>query len=856
MFQDILQDLRYGARMLYRNAAFTAVAVFALGLGIGINTAVFTGYKAMVARPLDARDPGRLVNIALLRNSGAPAFNFSYPDYLGFRDSLHCFSGVIAFNLAHVRLSNAGGLVTGSASDAESGMGRVGLLPSRTTNAEFASVFTVSENYFKVLGVPVLRGRSLDSFSPAELARTSAVLVSENYWQKRFAADPGILGKTVRFNNIAVSIVGITPRDFVGTSIATPDFWMPISLEPLIHADDHWLSERENECCRIFARLAPGVTIAQAQAEVRVLADRLRALHDPHSDAAKPASVLVWPGSPFPLPLKQYGGLVFTIALIMAAAAMVLVVACANVGSLQLARARSRQNELRTRLSLGAGRLRIVRQLLTESTLLAIFAGGVALLFTWALLKCATIWASDAFPADTGSLTFDVTPDLQTFAYVFALSLFAGILFGVIPALESSGAALSSSDRGSTSPARSRRIQDFLVASQVALSVVLLIAGSMLIRSSINSVKMDTGYDAKNGMQLDLQFPEGSKYTAARKLATVRQVRARLAALPGVVETTSADTPHDNAFLTAVAPLDGGKTPGRDTRLIHYVYVQANYFRTLGIPVLLGRVFPSKGEAAEHTVMVSQAAARQLWPGANPIGKSVRLGVVDEKLHARNALVADGPSYQVIGVAGDTRNGDLNGGDSKLIYLPLADDRIPGRPILIRTQSAPEQVIKAIDPVISSIDPDLIATSATLVEMLRISPAFAASTMSAAVASAIGLLGLVLTMLGIYGTVGYIVVLRTREIGIRMAVGAQKHHILRQVLGESARPVLVGLLFGMILATGASHLLHGVLYGLSTVDPVSFLAVSLLFLAIALLAAYPPSRRAMRVDPMVALRYE
>ena len=856
MLDDLLLDFRYGARMLYRNAGFTAVAVFALGLGIGINTAVFTAYKAMVARPLDARDPGSMVNMALLRDSSAPDYVFSYPDYLAYRDSLHSISGLIAFEPEQMRLSHAGVAVSQRSDDAQSGLGRLGLLPSRATTAEFASVFTVSEDYFKVLGVAAVRGRTFDAIPASELTASPPVLMSENYWERRFGGDPAILGKTVRLNDVAVTIVGITPRDFVATSIIAPDFWAPLTLAPLVHADAHWLSNRENNCCRLFARLAPHATIAQVQAEVTLVAGHLAKLHDPHSDAAKPATALVWPGSPFPLPLKMLGGLVFTIVLIMAAAAMVLVIACANVGSLQLARARSRENELRTRLSLGAGRFRIVRQLLTESALLAVCAGAVALLFTWTLLKLAVRWAADAFPAQSGTAIFDVNPDLQTFAYVLAISVLAGVLFGVVPALESSGSAIVSGARNSTSRARSRRVQDFLLAAQVALSAVLLIAGSMLIRSSLNSLKMDTGYDAKHGVELDLQFPEGAGYTATRKLALVRQVIAKIAVLPGVTAITSARSPGGFAFRTAAAPVDAGKSHGRDVHLLHYTYVQPNFFETLNVPVLLGRGFAPEGDPSRRSVIVSQSAARQLWQGENPIGRSLRLGAVDEKLHNRSEIVADGPAYQVIGVAGDTRSGDLNGGDSRLIYLPLTNDRIVDRPILIRTRSSPEQVDKQMDAIVSGVDPNLIATSATLVVMLRMAPAFIASTMSAAVASAIGLLGLVLAMLGIYGTVAYIVVLRTREIGIRMAVGAQKHHILRQVLTESARPVIFGLVVGMILATGASYLLHGVLYGLSTVDPVSFLGVSLMFLVIALLAAYPPSRRAMRVDPMVALRYE
>jgi predicted permease len=383
----VLQDLRYGARMLFRNPGFTAVAVLALALGIGLNTAVFTAYKAMFARPFDARDPGEMVNLALVRDSGEVDFSFSYPDYEAYRDSVHSFRGLIAFSNEHPRLSNAGGMISQRTSAAGSLVGRLGLFPSAASNAEFASVFLVSENYFKVLGVAALRGRTFDLIGIPELVASPSVLISENYWQKRFGGDPAMLSKTIHLNDARFTIVGVTPHDFVGTSAVVPDFWLPLSLEPLVHADDNWLRNRENQCCRLFGRLAPGVTMRQAQAEMTLLADHVRTLHDPHLESAKPVTALVWPGTLLPRPLKLTPGLYLTILLIMVAAGMVLAVACANVASLQMARARSRQNELRTRLSLGASRLRIVRQLLTESALLGLVAGVLALLFTWALLR-------------------------------------------------------------------------------------------------------------------------------------------------------------------------------------------------------------------------------------------------------------------------------------------------------------------------------------------------------------------------------------------------------------------------------------------------------------------------------------
>jgi predicted permease len=856
--ETLLQDLRYGVRMLCRNVEFTAVAVLALALGIGVNTTVFTAYQAMVARSLDARDPGRMVNLALTRTTGGITdFTFSYPDYEAYRDSVHSFSGLIAFNPDRLTLTNAGGVVSQRIASAGSRVGRLGLISSGASNAEFASTFVVSENYFGVLGIAPFRGRSFESISAPDLLASPSVLISENYWQKRFAGDPAVLGRTIHLNGVALTIIGITPHDFVGTGVLVPDFWLPLSLAPLVHADDNRLRNREKQCCRLFARLAPGFSIGQAQAEMTLVADRLRALHDPHSALSEPNRALVWPGSPFPLPLKLYPGLIFTIVLIMAAAAMLLAVACANVGSLQLTRARSRQSELRTRLSLGASRRRIVRQLLTESALLGVLAGGVALLFSWALLKVAATLTAEALPAEYGTLIFDVTPDVRIFAYVFGISLIAGIVFGLAPAMESSRSALSSAARASTLPVRSRRLQNFLVATQVALSLVLMISGSMLIRSSIHSLKMETGYDGKHVVDLTLQFPETSKYTASRKVTLVRELRSRLAALPGVAAITSAQPPDSISLQTSAAPLEGENASARiGQSLLHFTYVQSNYFQTLGIPLLLGSGFQAQARQPEHSVVLSESAAKQLWPGQSPIGHSIRLGPIDEQRHSLSELIIDGPAYQVAGVARDTRGVQFDGSDSKMLYLLSPEDKIPTRPILLRTQSDPAGVINAIDPVIAGVDPDLMATTTTLDELLRQTGPFIVSSLAATVASTVGLIGLLLASMGIYGTVSYIVLLRTREVGIRMAIGAQKRDIVGLILLETTRPVLAGLLVGMLLAVGASYLLHGVLYGLNTVDGISFVGVPLLFLAIALLAAYSPSRRAVRVEPVVALRYE
>jgi len=854
LLETVLQDLRYGARTLLRNAGFTAVSIFALALGIGVNTAVFTAYRAFVVRPLDARDPGTMVNVALRLQSGVINARLSYPDYEAYRDHLRSFSGVIAFSIEQLRLTGAEGLGSQRSAEAGSLMGRLGLLRPSANNAEFASTFMVSENYFSVLGVAALGGRTFESIGLPALAASPAVLISENYWQRRFGGDPAVLGKIVRLNGAAFTIVGITPHDFIGTSVAVPDFWLPLSLEPLVHPESHRLRDRDDLWCRVFGRLAPGVSMAQAQAETTLLASQLRTLHDPHADLSKDVTAVISPGSPFPGQMSA--GLRLAIILIMVGVAMVLVIACANAASLQLARATTRQLELGMRLSLGASRARLIRQLLTESALIGVLAGGLALPLTWALMHVAVTRAAEALPVDFGTVVLNVNPDLGIFGYVVAISVFAGILFGLAPAIESSRSALFSTIRGAgTSPARSR-LRHILIAAQVAVSLALMIAGGMLVRSANHALRMDTGYNGDHVIDVTFQFPEQSQYTADHKAVLVRDLRARLAALPGVAGVTSARAPNDNGGRRAAVSVDGGPPSAGNMRaLLYYTWVQANYFQTLGIPLSLGSSFQSQGGQPERTVILSESAAARLWPGQNPLGRSLRLGT-DGQFHNKGELLPDGPAWQVIGVARDTRGVTLDGSDSEQVYVPLPADRLQDYPILVRTDAGPTPMMRAMEPVISAVDPGLLASTATLQEMLRQTDAFLVASISAVIASSISLFGLLLASIGIYSTVSYIVVLRTREVGIRMAIGAKKRDILALMLQESSRPVLVGLLVGMGLAAGASQLLRGVLYGLSTVDAISFAGASLLFLAIALVATWLPSRRAMRVDPLVALRYE
>jgi predicted permease len=496
--------------------------------------------------------------------------------------------------------------------------------------------------------------------------------------------------------------------------------------------------------------------------------------------------------------------------------------------------------------------------LLTESALLGLIAGFFAFLFSWAFLQAAVVLIANAFPDQYGTFIFHVTPDLRIFAFVFLISVFAGVLFGLAPALESSRWAVSSALKANagTSPMRSRHLRNFLIATQVAVSAVLVIAGSTLIHSAIRALRMDTGYDAAHVIDLGLQFPESAEYTADHKTALIRDLRTHLAAMPGVLDVTTARAPDDGEFRSAAVSLNAEKpSPQNMKAYLFYTWIQPNYFQTLGIPMLLGQGFTAKGGQAEASIVVSESAANKLWPGQNPIGRTLRIGT-DGFFHGAGEPLPDGPVWRVIGVARDTRGALLDGSDSAQIYLPLSDRYLQNYPILVRTHSDPAQLITSLGPVMGSVDPNLAVRSSTLEQMLRQTEPFLASTLAAAIASTTGILGLLLAAIGIYGTVSYIVVLRTREVGIRVALGAKKYDILALILSESTRPVVAGLSAGVVLASGVAYLLRHVLYGIHTIDVISFGGVSLLFLAVALLAALIPSQRALRVEPVAALRCE
>jgi macrolide transport system ATP-binding/permease protein len=862
--ETVAQDVRFAARMLAKHPGFTAVAVMALAVGIGVNTAVFTAYKAVLLQPLEAKDPGKLVNV--YRTTAQIAYDpvFSYPDYEDYRDQNHVFSGLIAAAGDELALTSAPDMAGSGGSATGALIGAFGFqLPSVTSGgAQFVRSLSVSENYFSVLGVNAIRGRVFLRQDAPDLDAHPALLISENYWQRRFGGNPSLLGKNVKLNGVSFTVIGITPHDFMGTNINVPNFWIPLRLRPLLHQGRDSLRDREDNCCVLHGRLAPGVTTPEAQAAMTLIADHLRSLHAPHSDGSKPATISLTPGSNLgqPATLPHDPGLGFALLLVMGAVGLVLLIACANVASLQLARSAARQQEMGVRLSVGASRGRIIRQLLTESALLGLLSGGASLLMAWWALRFLMIGIASNLPVEWGTLALHLEPDIHVFVFVFCVSLVAGVLFGLAPALEASRSSLSSAlkqeDNRFAFRLGNARLRDLLVGLQVAVCLFLLVCAGLLIRGSIRSTTLSPGYETKRTVWVSPSFPGGFGYAHPKQLAEIRQLKDRLRQLPGVVSVSSGNAPDAGGLREAAVGLNGNKPPADNSaRTLFYSYVAPGHLQTVSIPLVRGRYFSEGSGDLEATVILSESAAEELWPGIDPVGKTVVLDATNQP-HWKPELFPQGLSYRVIGVTRDTRGIIPGGRDAVKAYLPLPADQIDTVPMLIRTEGDPKALIAGLGKQVKAVDPNLIVYSSTLDDLLTSTPTFVMSRLSAIFATMIGGLGLLLACVGIYGTVSYAVVRRTREVGIRMALGAKKADVLGLILRESGRPVFVGLIVGILAAAGAAQLLQALLFGMSTLDPLSFAGVGALFALISMLAAYLPARRATTVDPMVALRYE
>jgi predicted permease len=860
VLEALLQDLRYGARMLRKNPGFTCVAVLTLALGIAVNTAIFTAFDALVLRPRPVKDPDQLA--AVFRTTPGETHGwFSYPDYLFYRDHSRSFSdlSLMAFGMA---VTSSDLPPTGPEATPRVA-GAVGFqLPQLLQgSAQPIMCFFVSGNYFPMLGATPLSGRILLPEDDQANA-PPVVLMSGNFWQRRFHSDPKIVGSVLRLNGVAFTVVGVTPLDYLATASSVPDLWAPISAQIALAL----MTREELENPLVGAgfptgRLKQGVSLFDAQAELNVLAAQLRTQY-PEADRNMNVSVVSGRNNLAGLDPEAWA----VVAAAMTAVALLLLIACANVASLLLARAVARRKEIAVRLALGAGRPRLLRQLLTESIMLGLLAGALGLpLATW-MLHLLIVEIAAALPSFWGTIALEITPDIRIFAYTLLVSCAAGIAFGLAPALQASKSDVNSAlkEEGTAFGQRvSRsRLRGILIAGQMAACLVLLISSALLLRGSQRALKIDPGFEARRVAYLEMYNPANLHYSQSRLLQLNRDLMQRIASLPGVQSVAQASRgPFGGIRWVPVAPVNAApSTPGingNEPPDAGYSFVTPNYFDTLRIPIVRGRNFtPSEADGQAPVVVISEATARRFWPGENPLGQRLKIG--SEKGTTsfpgeKDPFVA---SSEVIGVARDVRSMDLRRIDESYLYLPLSQIHQWTSTLLARTEGDPTPLLPVIGQVVRRVDANLPVMGAPLYTMISMNPFFVVSRIGGVLASIVGVLGLLLACMGVYGMVGYSVAQRTREIGIRMALGAESIQVLRLVIREGFQPILAGMLVGIAFSAGVSRLMAATLFGLNPLDAISFSGVSLLLGAIALLAIWLPARRATEVDPMVALRYE
>ena len=808
--EALMQDLKYGVRMLLKSPAFTVVAVVTLALGIGANSAIFSLVNAVLLESMAVERPGELVQVNTRTAENGLHADFSYPLYVDFRDRNEVFSGVIAYG------DSVFGLAVGDRVDRVSG--------------EF-----VSSNYFPLLGVQPVMGRGFSGSEELQGAPAVAV-ISYGLWQRVLGADPAVVGRTISLNGRTFGVIGVAPRQFHGAIRGfNPDVWITLPQYAEMDSNSGVLQRRTTSWLELIARLKPGVTLEQAQARMTTVARTFEV--DTDSKNWEVALLPAQRGNDY-----MVAALERPLKLLMWAVALVLLIASANVANLLLARAKAREKEIGIRQALGASRARIVRQLFTESFLLAA-AGGVAGIMV-------AVWLTDLAGALRtpvgGTLTLNTGLNRSVVVFTCAISFFSALFFGLAPAFRSArGAVLPAlKQEGSqlTIGRSTHRMRAVLVAVQVGLSLVLLVGASLFLRSLWKLSHIDLGFagDSVLAATVDVRL-EG--YPEGRGKALYTNLLQRVGSLPGV----------QSASLASVLPVTRGGTrfqrpghlmipPVSGAVSVDIVSVAPRFFETLGLPLLRGRDFGSQDtEKSAPVIIVNENLARRFWPNADPLGQRF----------------SDGGSttHEVIGIARDTKYRDLRETPRMTMYVPLTQFYRRGMNLLVRSSGAPSEMAPAIRAELRALDPGMPLFSIRTVAE-HVGGALYLDRLRAVLLSIFGGLALVLAAVGIYGVVSYAVAERTREIGIRMALGASRAHVLQLMLRQAMTPVALGVLAGVVASLALTQLVASQLYGIAALDALAFGTSPVLLAGVALLAGLIPARRATRVDPMVALRYE
>jgi predicted permease len=816
MMNTLLQDIRYGFRMLKRKPMFTAIAVLTLALGIGANSAIFTLVNTILLRPLPVAAPDELVSLAVSgKNDSLQAF--SYPTYRDYRDRNEVLSGLYATRLAPMSLSRDG-------------------------NNERIWGVEVTGNYFDILGVGAVHGRTFRPEEDRTPLSHPVVVLSYESWQRRFGGDPATVGQQILINGHNFEIIGITPEGFSGTDLVyTPEVWVPMMMQEWIEPGNAWLEARRTQNMFATGRLKPGVTNEQAEASLNVLASQLAQEYPDTNEGQK--ITLMPPG--FILPRIRGAVISFTIVL-MSIVALVLLIACTNLASLLLARATERRKEIAIRLSMGASRARLIRQLLTESLLLALAGGAAGLIFA--------IWIIDFVvalkpPIDI-PLWINLRVDWRVLLFSLLASLATSLLFGLVPALQATKADIVPALKDTASQAGHRRswLRSGLVVAQVAFSLFLLIAAGLIVRALQQLQEIGPGFDTRNGlvMSFDLSL---QGYDQARGEQFHRQLKERVESLPGVSSASYSDLFPLSLNYSGSSFYVEGETIDRGANVptAMVASIGLDYFPTMGVTLLTGRDFTEKDdEKANPVVIVNEAFVNRILPNAASI---------HDALGKRVKTSPEGRLREIVGVAKDGKYWTVGEAPQPFVYFPLLQSYSPTTTLIVRTNSDAQSMIGAIRSEVQKLDANLpLYDVRTFTEHVGVSlfPARIAATLS----SSFGLLALILSTIGIYGVVSYSVAQRTREIGIRMALGAQSVDVLRLIAGRGMALALVGISIGIVIAFAFTRFMESLLYGVSATDPVTFAVITLLLAAVALAACYIPARRATKVDPMVALRHE
>jgi len=806
--QTLIHDLRYGVRMLWKSPGFTLIAVLSLALGIGANASIFTLLNIVLLRPLPVERPHELF---FVNSEGS----FSYPNYRDFRDrSGDALEGLAAYRYAPMSLSSNG------------------------VNERIWG-YVITGNYFDVLGVRAALGRT---FAPEEDRTPGAhavAIVSHDFWQRRFNADPQLIGKTISLNNQSFTIVGVAPEDFNGTDkVFAPEVWVPLMMQRKIEPGNDYLEDRGDGRLFVFGRLKSGVSREQAAGQLNVVAQNLAQEYPRMNEGTK--MELVPLGI---IPMLRNGAIGFA-AVMMGAVLLVLLLACTNLANLLLARATERRKEIAIRLALGASRWRLMRQLLTESVLLALAGGALGILLALWVTDFAT--SALMLPIDF-SVLIDLRVDLRVLAFTLVLSIATGVVFGLVPALQATRPDLvpALKDEATLAGFKRSRLRNALVVGQMSLSLLLLICAGLVVRSLRQASTIDAGFQPEGmvAMSIDVGL---QGYDEGRGQAFYQQLTERVASLPEVESVALATKVPLSLSHSTTSVFREGQVlpPGAQRPSVYYAQVSPEYFSTLKIPLVEGREFgDADREGVPRVCVINETLARQLFPNESAVGKRVSYGS------------GEGPYTTVIGVARDGKYVSLGERPHAFIYQSLLQSYNNHATLLARTRRAPAGAIPALRRAVQSLDETLpVYDVKTLTEHMGLSllPARAA----AGLLGSLGVLALALAALGIYGVMSYAVAGRTREIGVRMALGAQGADVLRLVLRQGMTLVLLGVALGLAAAFGATRLLASLLYGVSASDPVTFAVVTLLLATVALIAIIIPARRATKVDPMVALRYE